>query len=102
MVDWANTYSAPPLSHTHPEPPSCQDGTRTVTLSPEAVRVIAGLPRAADTPWVIAGPHPGTRITNLSEQWRRVRARADLEDVRLHDLRHSWASRALARARACR
>ena len=71
-------------------------GARTVTLSPEAVQVLAGLPREADTPWVIAGPRPATRITNLSEQWRRVRARADLEDVRLHDLRHSWASRALA------
>ncbi len=71
-------------------------GARTVTLSPEAVQVLAGLPRVADTPWVIAGPRAGTRITNLSEQWRRVRARADLGDVRLHDLRHSWASRALA------
>ena len=71
-------------------------GARTVTLSPEAVQVLAGLPRAADAPWAIAGPRPGTRISNLSEQWRRVRARADLEDVRLHDLRHSWASRALA------
>ena len=71
-------------------------GARTVTLSPEAVQVLAGLPRVADTLWAIAGPRPGTRITNLSEQWRRVRTRADLEDVRLHDLRHSWASRALA------
>ena len=44
----------------------------------------------------IAGPRPGTRITNLSEQWRRVRTRAGLEDVRLRDLRHSWASWALA------
>jgi len=71
-------------------------GARTVTLSPEAVQVLSDLPRVADTPWVIAGPRAGTRITNLSEQWRRVRARADLGDVRLHDLRHSWASRALA------
>ena len=71
-------------------------GARTVTLSPAAVQVLRDLPRVADSPWVIAGPRPGTRITNLSEQWRRVRTRADLEDVRLHDLRHSWASRALA------
>ncbi len=71
-------------------------GARTVTLSPEAVRVLSNLPQAPGTPWVIAAPRPGTRITNLSEQWRRVRTRADLHDVRLPDLRHSWASRALA------
>ena len=47
-------------------------------------------------PWAIAGPKPGTRVANMNEQWRRVRARAGLEDVRLHDLRHSRASRALA------
>ena len=71
-------------------------GARTVTLSPAAVDVLKDVPRVAGNPWVIAGPRPGTRITNLSEQWRRVRTRAALEDVRLHDLRHSWASRALA------
>ena len=71
-------------------------GARTVTLSPAAVRVLSDLPRVPGNPWVIAGPRPGTRIVNLSEHWRRVRTRAGLEDVRLHDLRHSWASRALA------
>ena len=67
-----------------------------MTLSPAAVDVLKDVPRVAGNPWVIAGPRPGTRITNLSEQWRRVRTRTALEDVRLHDLRHSWASRALA------
>ena len=71
-------------------------GARTVTLSPAAVDVLKDVPRVASNPWVIAGPRPGTRITNLSEQWRCVRTRAALEDVRLHDLRHIWASRALA------
>ena len=71
-------------------------GARTVTLSPAAVDVLKDVPRVAGNPWVIAGPRSGTRITNLSEQWHRARTRAALEDVRLHDLRHSWASRALA------
>ena len=69
---------------------------RTVTLSPAAVDVLRDVPRFPGNPWVIAGPRPGTRITNLSKQWRRVSTRAALEDVRLHDLRHTWASRALA------
>ena len=71
-------------------------GARTLTLSPEALTVLADLPRVADNPWVIAGQRPGERLSNISMQWYRVRKRAGLEDVRLHDLRHSWASRALA------
>ena len=46
--------------------------------------------------WVIASQRPGKRLSNISTHWHRVRKRAGLEDVRLHDLRHSWASRALA------
>ena len=71
-------------------------GARTLTLSPEALKVLADLPRVADNPWVIASQRPGERLSNISAQWYRVRKRAGLEDVRLHDLRHSWASRALA------
>ena len=71
-------------------------GPRVVSLSPAASRVLAGLPRAEDNPWVIAGRRPGTRIPHLTYYWRRVRERAGLEDVRIHDLRHSFASRALA------
>ena len=71
-------------------------GARQVALSPAAVRVLSGIPRVADTPWVIAGRKPGTRLANLNASWLVVRARAGLDDVRLHDLRHSFASRALA------
>ena len=71
-------------------------GPRVVPFSPAAARVLAGLPHAADNPWVIAGRKPGTRLSHIAYHWYRVRDRADLEDVRLHDLRHSFASRALA------
>ena len=71
-------------------------GARQVALSPAAVRVLSAIPPHADTPWVIAGRKPGTRLANLNASWLVVRARAGLDDVRLHDLRHSFASRALA------
>ena len=45
---------------------------------------------------MIPGAKPGARLSSLFEPWRRVRARAGLDDVRIHDLRHSYASRALA------
>ena len=71
-------------------------GPRVVPLSPAAARVLAGIPRPPDNPWVIAGREPGARQTHIADYWYRVRERAGLDDVRLHDLRHSFASRALA------
>ena len=71
-------------------------GPRVVPLSPAATRVLAGIPRPLGNPWVIAGREPGARQTHIADYWYRVRERAGLDDVRLHDLRHSFASRALA------
>ena len=42
---------------------------------------------------VITGRNPGDRLKNLDMIWQRLRARADLDDVRLHDCRHSCATR---------
>ncbi len=71
-------------------------GARSVALSPAGQRVLEALPRLPDNPWVIVGAKPGARLSNLNNAWLVVRARADLKDVRIHDLRHSFASRALA------
>ena len=71
-------------------------GPRTISLPLDAVQVLAELPRVADNPWVIPGRTPGTCMRNVNGAWDVVRERARLEDVRLHDLRHSYASRALA------
>ena len=71
-------------------------GPRAVPLSPAAVKVLAGLPRVPGNPWVIPGQKPDTHMTNLDDQWRIVRERAGIENVRIHDCRHSFASRALA------
>ena len=71
-------------------------GARFVPLSEAAVRVLATMPRVSRSPWVIPGKKPGTHMKNVNDPWEIVRKRAELEDVRLHDLRHSFASRALA------
>ena len=71
-------------------------GARMVPLSSAAVGVLSALPRTDDNPWVIMGRNPGAHLIDLQRPWRRIRARAGLEDVRIHDLRHSLASRALA------
>ena len=71
-------------------------GARMVPLSRAAVSVLAALPRPTGNPWVIIGKNPGAHLTDIQKPWRRIRARAELDDVRIHDLRHSFASRALA------
>ena len=78
------------------ELPDAKTGGRIVPLGPEARGVLADLPREEGNSWVIRGRLPGSHITDLQKPWRRIRARAGLEDVRIHDLRHSYASRALA------
>ena len=70
-------------------------GPRTVPLSPAAVRVLTQRPRTPGNPWVIPGGKKGEYFKCIQDPWCRVRERANLEDVRLHDLRHSFASRAL-------
>ena len=76
--------------------PDTKTGARAVPLPPPAVELLAGLPRKPGNPWVIPGRKPGTHLRQLDDAWKIIRARAGLEGVRIHDLRHSYASRALA------
>ena len=78
------------------ELPDAKTGGRVVPLGPEARAVLSAIPRDEDNPWVIAGRLPGSHLTDLQRPWRRIRKQAGLQDVRIHDLRHSFASRALA------
>ena len=71
-------------------------GPRTVQLSPAAAEVLARIPQAEGNPHVIPGALNGNAMTGLQRYWARIRTRAGLEDMRLHDCRHSFASRALA------
>jgi integrase len=86
-VDWQRKLIRLPDSKTN-EP-------RTIHLSDAAIEVLKTLPRVG--PFVIAGAKPGEAYKNLTRAWGTARAYAGLEDVRLHDLRHSYASLAAGR-----
>jgi integrase len=72
--------------------PDSKTGQKTVHLNAPALQLLAELPRLADCPYVIVSALSGAHLVSLEQPWRRVRARAGLDGVRLHDLRHSFAS----------
>jgi len=75
--------------------PDSKTGAKTVHLPPPALSVLSELPRVEGNPFVIAGVKSGSALVNLEKPWRVIRKAAGLHDVRLHDLRHAFASTAV-------
>ena len=65
---------------------------RKVILSDQAVAALKSIRRVKDNPHVFPSPETGLPPPSLFNPWQRIRKRAGLPDVRLHDLRHSFAS----------
>lgn len=65
-----------------------------VPISHEAVALIRLRRTAAPKgcPFLFPGDMPGQPMADLSRFWERVRTKADIADVRIHDLRHTFAS----------
>jgi integrase len=75
--------------------PDSKTGAKVVHLGQPAVKVLEKIERVEGNPWVIVGTLPGARLSDLQPFWQRVRARAGLKNVRIHDLRHTFASTAV-------
>lgn len=76
--------------------PDSKTGAKLIYLNTGAVELLRGLPRIDGNPFVIVGNKPGGRLINIQKRWRRLRTKAGLGDVRIHDLRHSFASVAVS------
>jgi integrase len=61
-------------------------------LTVEAMAVIEGIPRLLGNPHIFVGAKEGAHLVDLKKPWERIRKRAGLEDVHIHDLRHTIAS----------
>ncbi|MEJ0094250.1 MAG: tyrosine-type recombinase/integrase [Methylocella sp.] len=72
--------------------PTSKTGKKSLFLSAAALEVLAALPRMAGNPYVVPGEKSGAPRVDLKNPWAAVTQAAGLEGLRLHDLRHSFAS----------
>jgi len=72
--------------------PDSKTGHKIVPLGAPVLELLASLPRIEGNPYVLPGEKEGQHLVGLPRVWQRIKERADLEGVRLHDLRHSFAS----------
>ena len=76
--------------------PDSKTGAKTVYAGSTVMDLLEEIKsnqnRPQDNPYVIWGKHPNSCLNNVQKAWRRFRKLAGLEGVRIHDLRHSFAS----------
>lgn len=78
------------------ELPDTKTGARRIPLPAAARAVLSAVPMVPKNPYVIAGKVAGKCVSDLQHPWQRIRARAGLQNVRIHDLRHTYASNAVS------
>ena len=76
--------------------PDSKTGQKRLYFNEPAMEVLTMLPRLEGNPYVIPGHRRASHLVNLQKPWQRLRESAGLSDVRLHDLRHSFASIAVS------
>jgi hypothetical protein len=73
--------------------PDSKTGAKIVHVGAPALKVIDGIcPEGSDQDYVLPGEWGTGHFVNLQRPWERIRAAVGLDDVRIHDLRHAFAS----------
>ena len=84
QVDWQRKVLLVPISKS--------GKPRAVSLGRMAIELLQSVPPVPDNPYIFPSPTTGRPSSSLHFPWERIRKRANLSDLRLHDLRHSFAS----------
>src|SRR5690242_6641025 len=83
-IDWKNKTLLVPKSKS--------GRARVIALNQSAIALLTSAPRIPGNAYIFPSPVTGRPSASLFFPWDRIRKRAGLGDVRLHDLRHSFAS----------
>ena len=75
--------------------PDSKTGRKDLEMAAEVREILQSLPRDGG-PWVLPGNKEGQHLVNLFKPWSRIRERLNMTDVRIHDLRHTFASMSVA------
>ncbi len=83
-IDWSGNTLLVPVSKS--------GRARRIALNAPAMALLRSLRHAGGSPYIFPSPITHRPSASLHFPWHRIRCRAGLRDVRLHDLRHSFAS----------
>jgi len=81
--------------------PDSKSGAKVLTLPLPALDVLKLLeakhrPKYPNSPFVLPSDRTNGHFSGIQKPWQRIRALAGLSDVRIHDLRHAFASTAVS------
>ncbi|WP_449415016.1 tyrosine-type recombinase/integrase [Ochrobactrum teleogrylli] len=76
--------------------PDSKTGQKVLHLGDSALSLIKSLPKVAGSPLVFPSSVGGDRPLSIQKTWHDIRSEADLRDLRIHDLRHNFASMAVS------
>ena len=76
--------------------PDSKTGAKVIPLGAPALQILADLPRREGAVYVLPAARGPGHFIGIQKVWQRIRKTAGLPDVRLHDLRHSFASVSVA------
>jgi integrase len=76
--------------------PETKSGAKVIPIGAPALELLAALPRIEGNQHVLPGEKADGHLIGLPKAWAKIKKQAGLDDVRLHDLRHSFATVAVA------
>ena len=72
--------------------PVSKSGPKEVNLPSPVLEILKKLPKIEGNPFIIVGKNNRSHLVNLRKPWMRIIKKANLLNIRIHDLRHIFAS----------